>query len=224
MLMKTTLLTLIAIIWTLTAICQETKLVTKKFNDSKQISESYSVLKSDGKTKHGVYVSYFRAKGNVDKQIKKGTFKTEDFIRQKCTYKNGKKDGEWLEYSQPGELKIKGNYDNDKKVGIWLTAMERGEVFERFDYDSKKKLSPIIIVYPSYPESAVVAELQGIVIVSFQTHKDCSISNITITKSLSSDCDKAAIDAIKKYGELHNKYGVDCEEKRETKEYNFKFD
>ena len=222
--MKRHLLTLFTLIWTLTAICQETKLVTKKFNDSKQISESYSVLKSDGKTKHGEYVSYFRAKGNVDKQIKKGTFKTVDFIRQKCTYKNGKKDGEWLEFSQPGQLKIKGNYDSDKKVGIWLTAIERGEVFERFDFDNKKKLSPIIIVYPYYPESAVAAELQGTVIVSFQTHEDCTISNITITKSLSSDCDREAIEAIKKYGELYKKYGVDCEEKTESKEIVFKLD
>jgi TonB family protein len=215
--------TFFTLVLSLTAICQETKLVTKKFNDSKQISECYSVLKSDGKTKHGEYISYFKAEGNVNKQIRKGTFKSENYIKQKCTYKYGKKDGEWIKYSQRFQLEVKGNYKEDKKVGIWLTSMERGQVIERFDFDTKKKLSPTITINAHYPESAVSAKLQGTVIVSFQTHQDCTISNISITKSLSADCDKAAIEAIKRFGEFYKRYGIDCQEKTETQTYNFTF-
>lgn len=204
------------------AICQETKLVIKKFKGSKQVYESYAVLKSDGKTKHGEYVSYFKAPGNVDKLIRKQTFKTDDYIKLRCVYKNGKKDGEWVEYSQPREFKIKGQYLNDQKVGIWLTSKEKGMVTERFDFDSKKKLPPIFYIYPRYPKSAIEAGLQGTVIASYQTHEDCSISNISITKSLSIDCDKAVVDALNGFGVLLKKYGVDCEAETLTKDFEFK--
>ena len=203
------------------AFCQDTKPVTKKFNGSKQISEMYSVLKSDVQTKQGEYISYFQVTDYEYKQIKKGTHKSDGYIKQKGNYKNGNKDGEWVEYSRPYELKTKGNYKNDKKVGIWLTSKEQGKVFERFDYDNNKKLSPIIHINPTYPRSAVESELEGTVTVSFQTHIDCSITDITVTKSLSVDCDRTAIESIKKYEELFKKYGVDCEEKTERQEIKF---
>ena len=111
----------------------------------------------------------------------------------------------------------------NKKVGIWQTAIERGNVIERFDFDNKKKLLPIITIYPHYPKSAVDTKLQGTVIVSFQTHEDCSISNISITKSLSTDCDSAAIEAMNIFSGLFKKYGVECQEKTLTHEYNFTF-
>ena len=219
--MRQYILTFLTLLLTLTAMCQETKLITKKNNGSKQISESYYVLKSDGQTKHGEYVSYFSVTKDKNKQLKKGTLKLENYIKQKGSYKNGKKDGEWVEYSRPNEIKAKGNYDNDKKAGIWLTSKEKGEVFVRFDYDSNKKLPPIFFMNVKYPRSAFESGLEGTVIVTFQTYTDCSISNITVTKSLSVDCDKAAIESIKEFGELLKNYGVDCEEKTETQEIKF---
>ena len=50
---------LMLLLW-LTAYTQETKLITNKFDGSKQISESYFVLTSDGKIRHGEFVSYFQ--------------------------------------------------------------------------------------------------------------------------------------------------------------------
>jgi hypothetical protein len=220
--MKTTLLTLITIIWTLTAICQETKLIIKKFNDSKQISESYSVLKSDGKTKHGEFVSYFKVSEAQFKSIKKGTLKLDNYIMQKVFYKNGKKEGEWLEFSQPSKLKSKGIYKNDKKAGVWETYFENGIVIQKFDYDSGKKLKTVVNLNVEYPTSDYEAGVQGIVRVGYSIHDDCSISDLKIIKGLSANIDKATLDAYAYLGKLMKIYGVDCENKYEEIEVKFK--
>ena len=105
-----------------------------------------------------------------------------------------------------------------------MTRKENGRVYERFDYDNNVKLQPIIRFNISYPNIAKENGIQGIVKISYQIDSDCSISNIRVIESLSEECDKAAIDAIKEYGELFKKYGVDCENKIEEKEVNFKLD
>lgn len=219
--MKIILITFFILIYNLTAICQETKFVTKKFNSSKQISENYSVLKSDKQTKHGEYISYFLLTAEESKQVKNGIQKLEKFIKLKGIYKNGKKDGEWIEYSRPFYFQTLGNYDSDKKVGIWLTSKEQGQVFERYDFDNNKKLQPIIKVWAKYPKSAQDIGLQGTAIISYQINKDCSITNIILIKGLSSDCDKTAIEALSKTEALLKKYSQICEDKTDTTEVQF---
>jgi TonB family protein len=208
----------------LTAICQDTLLVTEKFNDSKQISESFYVLKSDKKIKNGEYVSYFMMTDEEFKNVKKNTSGLDKFIHLKGRYKNGKKDGQWIEYSQPYVLKTEGKYVADKKVGIWLTYKEKGKVTERFDYDINKKLSPVIQINAIYPDSARDSGIHGTVTIMFYTHPDCSISGIFVTQSLAPDFDKAAIVAINKFGELLKKYGQDCQEKEVEINLHFKVD
>lgn len=219
--MKSILTVLFVLSYKLVLFCQETKFVIKNFNNSNQVSEEYSVLKSDGRTKHGQYISYFLISGEQAKQIKDGTQRIENFIKQKGVYKNGKKYGEWLDYSRPCVLLSKGSYDNDKKIGIWVTSREQGQVLERYDFDNDKKLQPLIQIHVVYPKSAQDKEIQGSVAVNYQINKDCSITNITIVKSLSTDCDKTAIEAIQKMGELLKKYSQNCEEKSELKEVKF---
>jgi TonB family protein len=124
-------------------------------------------------------------------------------------------------FFQPLTLKEKGNYENGKKVGVWLISKENGQVFERFDFDHNKKLTPLIHVYVHYPSSAREQNIEGIVTISFNTDKNCSVSNITIIKGLSKDCDKAALDAIREVAVLMKKYGEDCEEKVETLDLKF---
>lgn len=229
--MKRKILTFITLLWTLTATAQETKLVTIKTNG--QISEKYYVLKSDKKTKHGEYVSFYHVTDEEYKEVKKGTLSDEYIRKEKGYYKFGKKDSIWTEYFAPqrssknggrqtsyGGVKSEGRYKDDKKVGIWQTA--KNEITERYDYDNNKKLSPDIHVSASYPQSAKESGLQGTVTISFQTQKDCSVTDITVLKSLSPDCDKSAIDAIKKMGELLKKYGSDCEGKTERLNIIFK--
>ncbi len=208
----------------LTAISQKTKTVTKEFSSTNQISERYCVLKSDKGIKHGEYISYFQATMDEYKQIKKGKIKLDDFTKQKGHFTIGKKVGEWVEYIKPSELKTKGNYDNDKKVGIWITSKEKGQVMEKYDYDNNQKLKPEISVVISYPSRARNKGIEGKVYVSFKTNKDCSLSDFSVIKSVSAECDKEAIDKLKKLGELNKKYGVDedCEEKIDTFRVNFK--
>lgn len=223
--MKRFLFTYFVILFSLTLFCQETKLVIiKKAKKSKYISECYHVLKSDKQTKHGEYIKYSGLTKDKYKQIKKGKLDPGEYIKIKGNYINGKKSGEWVEYSQPFSLMTKGYYENDNKIGVWITAREKGQVLERFDYSNNKKLPPIIQINTSYPKSAVELELQGTVTVSFMQHKDCSISDVLVTKSLSADCDKIAINAIKRLGEFSIKYGVDCQEKQETYSIEFKLD
>jgi TonB family protein len=186
--------------------------VEQKFNDSKQISEKYYVLNSDKTVKHGEYTSYFKLTDEELRAVKKGTIMMQVFIRQKGHYKNGKRDGLWIEYSQPNIIKTQGNYSADKKTGIWLTYKEKGVVTEKFDYDNNKKLQPDIKIIAEYPDSARDAGVNGNVTIRFTVHSDCSISEISITKSLTDNCDKAAIIAINRYSELLNKYGQDCQE------------
>ena len=56
--------------------------IDSNFNGNEKITESYYVLKSDGKTKHGRY--WITGKQNVP--------------RIEGQYKNGKREGTWIRY------------------------------------------------------------------------------------------------------------------------------
>ncbi len=75
------LILLLFLCTTLTAVSQPTKLITNKYSGINQISENYSVLKSDRITKHGPYISYFRATKEEINDIKKGYIKLDHFIK-----------------------------------------------------------------------------------------------------------------------------------------------
>lgn len=219
MLMKLTGLTFLMLLVGLTSICQETKLVEKKFINSKQIFESYYVIKSDGLTKHGEYVAYFMVMDKYHEDVKNGKTTSDYFIKEKGNYINGTKDGEWIEYSSPQRIKTQGKYLNDKKVGIWRTY--KGSVIEQYDYDNNSKLQPIINVYPKYPEIARENDIEGTVVIAYEVSDDCSISNIIVTQSLSPECDKSVLEAMTKYEQLLKEYSVACSAGQETKEFRF---
>jgi len=204
---------------------QPTKLITKKFDGINLISESYSVLKSNKLIKHGDYISYFRATKKDLQEIKKGNQKLENFIKKKGNYLHGKKNGEWIEYSHPSVFKSQGNYSNDKKIGIWLTSKEGGKVIEKYDHDHQIKIKPIIKVEIRYPSKARDAEIEGLVKILYHVNNDCSLSNFEIIQSVSDDCDKEALSALSKFGELTKKYSIEpnCKETIDTFRVNFKF-
>ena len=229
-----------------TTLCysQKVKKIIVRFDKSKQISESYFVLKADKKIKQGEYVSYFRLSDNNLQLVDDGEINMDDYIKQKGNYSDGKKEGDWIEnisylkglkgkykdgkkigiwntYNN-GEKISSFDYDNNKKVGIWLTFKEEGEVVERFDYTNNIQLPPIIRINLEYPESAIENETQGTVKVSFHINKDCSIDNLKIIHEISPECDKAALKGMKRYAELLKKYGQDCEDKIEEMNLNFK--
>ena len=189
---------------------QETVLVETKFPDSKQISESFYVLKSNGKTKQGEYIAYFRISEEELKQIKKRILKLDNYIKVKCNYENGKKNGDWVEHSSSTSMKKQGRYSMDKKVGVWLTYKEHGAVEERFDYDMNLKLQPLIHINTPYPPIARENGIEGTVEISYKINSDCTVSNIQIEKGLTAECDTTAMKSIRRFGELLKKYGVVC--------------
>jgi TonB family protein len=242
--MKRQVLTLLLIVFASYSFCQDVKKIDKKFENSKQISESFFVIKSDKNIKHGEYISYFRYSDNDETLIKNGIKKKEDFIKERGNYINGKKDGVWIEFPNKAEMdsgkystgkrvgiwdtyngneRVKSfDYDTNKKIGIWLTYKEKGMVTERYDYDNSIQLEPDIKFNISYPIIAQENEIQGIVKIRFHINRDCSIDIISIVQSLSTECDQAAIDAIKKYGDLYKKYSKNCIDRTEEKDVSFK--
>jgi TonB family protein len=203
---------------------QETKLITKKFSGSKQISEKFYVLKSNHNIKQGDYISFFKVNDKLYNQIVTGSPAQNEFIKIKGYYNNGKKEGEWNEYSKPGIIYMNGEYHNDQKVGIWSTSMENGQVIKRFDYDINEELKPNISIKINYPESARINGIEGIVELTFHVNGDCTCHDINVTKSLSEDCDNEAIEAMKKMFSLQAKYWSDCEEKTDSITINFTLD
>lgn len=198
---------------------QKTKMVTRRFAHTRQVAEQYAVLKSDERVKHGTYLSYFRLSEVEYKKLKRNELSPEQFIRQKGAYRHGKKHGEWVEYSRPGLLSSRGSYLEDEKTGIWETYKEQGQVAERYDHDKKEKLKPLIQVAIAYPEQARKARVEGKVVVSYRINTDCSIDQITVEKKLDPDCDRAAIDLIKKIGALSRIYDWECEERAVKQEF-----
>jgi hypothetical protein len=214
----------VAILSSINLFSQETKLIEIKFHDSKQIQERYLVLKSNKQIKHGEYISYFRMTPDQARNLKDGISKLEQFIRINGAYKNGKKDGEWLEYDRLFSLKTKGKYLEDKKVGVWATTKENGQVIENYDHDSKKMLAPIISVNIGYPPRAREMGIQGgTVSYSYKINKDCTI-DVKITKSLNAEFDNHVIAVLKRKSELEMRYGLSCEEKVLTQDIVFKLD
>lgn len=86
----------------------------------------FYVLKSDGITKHGEYkiTSYTPPFRNI----------------VEGNYKNGQRDGVWIEkYDQSGsQIRIQGNYDNGEKIGEWKYFDSKGELIQVFDFEKNE--------------------------------------------------------------------------------------
>jgi antitoxin component YwqK of YwqJK toxin-antitoxin module len=160
--MKKVQTTLILMLITLDLLSQATQLIEKKFKGSKQISECYYVLKSEVNKKHGEYILYFKLNEEDFKKFKKGYLNMDDYVKEKGTYIEGKKNGKWIEFSKPsvtkaiGEYKDgekegewieyidntrkkMGNYTNGKKTGIWNT-LDLGTKVSSYNYDEDIKV------------------------------------------------------------------------------------
>lgn len=203
---------------------QDTKTIVHRYEGSKQIREQYQVLTKDKAIKNGEYISYFKVSDIEWDLIKRGQLSIETYIKEKANYKLGKKDGPHVEYSSPKVLKSSGQYRNGQKTGIWHFAKEEGQVIERYDFDLKKPLPPIFEIKIAYPERARKAGIEGSVALSYKINKDCTLSNITITKSLGIACDQEAKRVISKLGELQKKYKTACTDSLIVQEIIFKLE
>lgn len=202
---------------------QTTSEVVVMFYDTQQSKEEYTVLKSDNATKHGQYVRYY-------KPPEKFPFKK--FIKEKGIYLNGKKDGEWIYFSYPkqmrqGEVIRKEIYKNGLKTGIWEIHHYdcNDHVIEKFDYDLNIKVEPEIIIELKYPRPAFENLTQGEVVIEFKRNPDCSLTEFKIIKGLNSECDSEALRRFRRIGELQKKYSIgDCIEKEFEVTVEFKLD
>lgn len=84
--------------------------------------------------------------------------------------------------------------NNVIKTDTILTFVDEEPIFPGGDYEMKKFISNNIV----YPQDDIYLNIQGRVVVKFAVEKDGSISNISIIRSLSVNCDKSAIELIKK--------------------------
>jgi hypothetical protein len=207
-----------------TLLSQETALFERKFEGTNQIAERYYVLKSNKTIKHGSYVKYFQIPTYYSKAEKK-QLDLEHFVAIKGNYKNGKRDGEWVEFNNQGKFRTKGSYANEKKIGVWQTAKENGQVIENYDFDNSKMLKPIIKVDVSYPAIARDNGIEGgKVKVSYKINADCSVSDIVVLQALSSEFSSVVVNVLKRKSELQMRYGETCEAKADVYEINFRLE
>lgn len=205
---------------------QETKHITQNFTNSNQVSKSYYVLKSNKNILHGPYVIYFRIPQKHYQMIRNIPDSLEHYVWQRGVYENGKKHGEWVEYSSPGVLYSKGVYDRNKKTGLWLTSREHGEVLEKYDHTTRQKQTPEIHIGINYPPKARKAGIEGEVLIQYRLQPDCTVSDLQVLQSLGTECDKEATQKLLKYYRYLKTYGPPnaCEAKTDTFKVQFRLE
>ena len=57
----------------------------------------------------------------------------------KGSFKNGKKEGKWVQYSKNGQLNFKGNYKNGKVEGAWVYYWDNGQLSAKGNYKNGKR-------------------------------------------------------------------------------------
>ncbi len=174
---------------------QKTKLKEVYFYNSPQLSKAYSVLKKNKLIKHGAYKSYFE----------------NGKIKETGIYEFNLKVGEWIEfnnYGEPQKYKTykKGKLEKQRKTGIWEKFYEGGKVIKRYDHDKEEQLETLFVLQIEFPRIARENNIQGVVEIGLVIDEDCEIKEINIVKSLETDCDEAALNAIRKLAELIQKY------------------
>jgi len=207
---------------------QKIKRKIEYFPKSKKVAKLYTVLKKNKNIKHGEFTSYF---------------KSSNTIKEQGNYLNNKKDGYWIEWTNPSKMQ-KGNYLNGKKIGIWemhykkqklfsfdydlnkkigieRKFQENGKVIERFDHDKNESLPALIKFNITYPVDAIENKIEGVVKYSYKINTNCEIEEFKIVESLSETCDKSVIDAFEKYAIYFEKYNSNCTEESIIKKINF---
>jgi len=205
---------------------QRIKTVVIKKGRPKQVTEQYSILRSDKATRHGPCISYFYLTEKQRRAVRKGRDSLARYVRQRGAYLMGEKHGEWAEFSSPGVLHIKGHYEQGRKAGIWLTTKEGGEVLERYDHSTGQKLTPEIHVKVRYPTVAREFAIQGTVVISYEVGANCLLTKMGIIQSVSAACDQEATRVLQTFYSHMKRYGPSsgCEPRSDTFKVSFKLE
>ena len=62
--------------------------------------------------------------------------------QEQGTFKNGKKEGPWVDYWENGQLKMKGDYRDRGREGSWVSYWENGQLEMKGDYKNGKTEGP----------------------------------------------------------------------------------
>ena len=190
---------------------QKTKPVEEYFRGSKQIKNSYSIIKRSGKVKHGAFKAYYF----------NGNLKTSGF------YHHGKKDSTWITYTDRGAIKHKAQYMRGKKTGVWVSFVENGLIAKQYDHDQKKEL-PSMINFQGlfkFPDSAQKDGVDGIVTGILFFDGDCEIVEIEFEDTPLEVFRVATREGLKRMIRLSKKYNIpikDCEDGQTIFKVNFK--
>lgn len=196
---------------------QKTKKIKNTVKEQfREYNEVYYVLKSDKKTKHGLY---FKKDKQNNEVIERGYFK------------NGLKDSVWSYYypfSKKQTLKSQGNFKNNTKSGEWNFYDRQGVLIQTFDFTKDtilfnktdayqykytcsgmdSCLMPVIIGgYTTiqeilikniiYPPLAIENNIQGIVYVSFEIDENGKGKNLELHKGIHPDLDAETLRVMK---------------------------
>ena len=63
-------------------------------------------------------------------------------VDAKGTYKDGKADGPWVYYYENGQLRSKGTFKDGKQDGTWIHYYENGQLLEKGTYKDGKAVGP----------------------------------------------------------------------------------
>ncbi|MEM9545036.1 MAG: TonB family protein [Bacteroidota bacterium] len=193
---------------------QKTKSKKVYYDQSKQVKETYSVLKKNKYSKHGNYKS-FHKNGNLESQ---GQFQFN------------KKEGKWIEFDSSRTIKRKsvfkkGRLISDEKFGIWEQILENGMVITRYDHDKNIKLRPIINIPVRYPPKARKNQTEGVVKIAWEIDEKCDIINLRVVQSLSKACDKEALKTIRLLSQFTKKYDIEyCQTGKRVHPFTFKLE
>jgi hypothetical protein len=202
------------ILFTLVLNGQELKKVILR-KCGKNVSEVYQVRRDNETIKEGLYQRFFCF---VTEGIQDYVLSPDDqkrLVKEMGYFKNGKKDSLWTTYSYSTRMNEQGMYKEDIKVGVWkkMKKVEYGYVYEHYDYSKNVVLEPEIEIIISYPNYAIEKEIEGVVGLTFNLKKDCTIENLKVVNSVGGGCDEEAMRKIKRQYELKKAYNCKCEEK-----------
>ena len=62
--------------------------------------------------------------------------------QEQGTFKNGKKEGPWVDYWENGQLEMKGDYRDRGREGPWVSYWENGQLEMKGDYKNGKTEGP----------------------------------------------------------------------------------
>ena len=133
---------IIIILFSVCISAQQTKKIKHKISSNEK--ETFYVLASDEKTKHGKY-EYFESKQLIREGFYKNGLKDSIWmkyiwngeLRSKGYFKDDLKNGHWVYYGYKESKSMEGDFKDDTRTGLWKLYV-KGELAQEFNFDTKK--------------------------------------------------------------------------------------